>query len=112
MAHDDPRRQIAAVEACLYQRLDAKHTLTPQAMLWTAYAPRWERAAPRVARAAVDRALGEHAIIAAGAWLPACWRRRDGETLTQAISASCWLAFPDPNGICSQATLSPSLPNR
>ena len=25
---DDPRRQVAAVEACLYKRLDAKHTLT------------------------------------------------------------------------------------
>ena len=28
VAQDDPRRQVAAVEACLYRRLDAKHTLT------------------------------------------------------------------------------------
>ena len=28
VADDDPRRQVAAVEACLYRRLDAKHTLT------------------------------------------------------------------------------------
>lgn len=26
---DDPRRQVAAVEGCLYRRLDEKHTLTP-----------------------------------------------------------------------------------
>ena len=38
VAQCNPRRQVAAVEACLYQRLDAKHTLTPHATVW-----RWPR---------------------------------------------------------------------
>ena len=47
VAQDDPRRQVAAVEACLYQRLDAKHTLTPHedALGWRVRA-RWGCAAP------------------------------------------------------------------
>ena len=64
--HDDPRRQVAAVEACLYKRLDAKHTLTSQAMLMDGVRAAMGMCGPGLARAAVDRALAEHAIVAAG----------------------------------------------
>jgi exodeoxyribonuclease V alpha subunit len=66
VTHDDPRRQVAAVESCLYQRLDAKHTLTPQAMLLDGVCAAMGVCSTEVARAAVNRALGEHAIIATG----------------------------------------------
>ena len=62
----DPRRQVAAVEACLYQRLDAKHTLTPHAMLLDGVCAAMGTRSPGMVRAAVDRALGEHAIVATG----------------------------------------------
>jgi exodeoxyribonuclease V alpha subunit len=63
---DDPRRQVAAVEASLYKRLDAKHTLTPQAMLVDGVCAALGTRSIGMARAAVDRALGDHAIVAAG----------------------------------------------
>jgi exodeoxyribonuclease V alpha subunit len=66
VAQDDPRRQVAAVEACLYRRLDAKHTLTPHAMLLDDVCAAMGTRSTGVARAAVDRALCEHAIVAAG----------------------------------------------
>jgi exodeoxyribonuclease V alpha subunit len=66
VAHDDPRRQIAAVEACLYKRLDAKHTLTPQVALVGGVCAAMRMCSTHVARAAVDRALAEHAIVATG----------------------------------------------
>ena len=37
VTHDDPRRQVAAVEACLYKRLDAKHTVTPYECSWAVF---------------------------------------------------------------------------
>jgi exodeoxyribonuclease V alpha subunit len=64
VARDDPRRQVAAVEACLYRRLDAKHTLTPEAMLLHGVCDAMGTRKTGVARAAVDRALREQAIIA------------------------------------------------
>ena len=59
-----PRRQVAAVEACLYQRLDAKHTLTPRVMLLDGTCAAMGTGSTRHGAAAVDRALGEHAIVA------------------------------------------------
>ena len=61
---DDPRRRIAAVEACLYRRLDAKHTLTSVGMLVGDVAAAL-RCVESTARAAIDRAWREHAIIVA-----------------------------------------------
>ncbi len=65
VAQDDPRRQVAAVEAYLYRRLDAKHTLTAHAMLLDGVCGVMGTLNNSVARAAVDRAAREHAIIAA-----------------------------------------------
>jgi exodeoxyribonuclease V alpha subunit len=64
LTDDDPRRQIAAVEACLYRRLDAKHTLTSAGVLVGEVAVALGCGEP-AARAAIDRASREHAIIAA-----------------------------------------------
>ncbi len=66
VTHDDPRRQVAAVEACLYKRLDTKHTLTPYEMLLDSLSNVMGMCSTGVACAAVDRALDEHAIIATG----------------------------------------------
>jgi exodeoxyribonuclease V alpha subunit len=66
VTHDDPRRQVAAVEACLYKRLDTKHTLTPYEILLDSLSNVMGMCSTRVARAAVDRALDEHAIVATG----------------------------------------------
>jgi exodeoxyribonuclease V alpha subunit len=63
---DDPRRQVAAVEAYLYRRLDAKHTLTVREMLLDGLCGAMGMCSLGVARAAVDRALREHAIVDAG----------------------------------------------
>ncbi len=65
ITEDDPRRQVAAVEACLYRRLDAKHTLTPKPILLDGVCEALATRNTFVARAAVDRALREHAIVAA-----------------------------------------------
>ena len=64
LTDDDPRRQIAAVEACLYRRLDAKHTLTSAGVLVGDVAAALRCGEP-AAMAAIDRASREHAIIAA-----------------------------------------------
>lgn len=64
VAEHDPRRQVAAVEAFLYRRLDAKHTLTPRAMLLDGV--RGQTQSLDVASAAVDQALNEHAIVVTG----------------------------------------------
>ena len=66
VALDDPRRQVAAVEAYLYRRLDAKHTLTAREMLLDGLCGAMGMRSLGVARAAVDRALREHAIVDAG----------------------------------------------
>ena len=66
VTQDDPRRQVAAVEACLYKRLDVKHTLTPQATLLGGVCAALGTRSAGMARAAVDRAVGEHAIVATG----------------------------------------------
>lgn len=59
----DPRRQVAAVEAFLYRRLDAKHTLTPRAMLLDGVRGQMQTRSLDVASAAVEQALNEHAIV-------------------------------------------------
>jgi exodeoxyribonuclease V alpha subunit len=64
VTQDDPRRQVGVVEACLYRRLDAKHTLTPLAMLLDCACTAMGTRNSRIAHAAVDRALREHAIVA------------------------------------------------
>jgi exodeoxyribonuclease V alpha subunit len=64
LTDDDPRRQIAAVEACLYRRLDANHTLTSAGVLVGDVAAALRCGEP-AARAAIDRASREQAIIAA-----------------------------------------------
>jgi exodeoxyribonuclease V alpha subunit len=64
LADDDPRRQIAAVEACLYRRLDAKHTLTSVGMLVADVAAAL-CCRESTAREAIDRACREDAIIGA-----------------------------------------------
>lgn len=51
VAQCDPRQQVAAVEACLYQRLDAKHTLTPNAMLSDGVCAAMGTRSPGMARA-------------------------------------------------------------
>jgi exodeoxyribonuclease V alpha subunit len=66
VAQDDPRRQIAAVEACLYRRLDAKHTWTPKVVLLDGVCGAVGTRSAGVAHAAVDQAVREHAIVAAG----------------------------------------------
>jgi len=66
VAQDDPRRQVAAVEAYLYRRLDAKHTLTAPEMLLDGLCCAMGMRNLDVARAAVDRALREHAIVDTG----------------------------------------------
>jgi exodeoxyribonuclease V alpha subunit len=66
VAQNDPRRQVGAVEACLYRRLDAKHTLTPQAMLLDGVCSVMRTRRRSVACAAVDQAVREHAIVATG----------------------------------------------
>jgi exodeoxyribonuclease V alpha subunit len=65
VAQDDPRRQVAAVEAYLYRRLDAKHTLTAHAMLLDGVCGVMGTLNNSVAHAAMDRATHEHAIVAA-----------------------------------------------
>jgi exodeoxyribonuclease V alpha subunit len=66
VTRDDPRRQVAVVEACLYRRLDAKHTLTPQEVLVQTVCAAMGARSTGVAQAAVDRAMCEHAIAATG----------------------------------------------
>ena len=64
LVDDDPRRQVAAVEACLYRRLDAKHTLTSAGMLVAEVATAL-RCCESTAMGAIDRSGREYAIIAA-----------------------------------------------
>jgi len=66
VAEHDPRRQVAAVEAFLYRRLDSKHTLTPRAMLLDGVRAQMQTRSLDVARAAVVQAQNEHAIVATG----------------------------------------------
>jgi exodeoxyribonuclease V alpha subunit len=63
VAQNDPRRRIAAVEACLYRRLDAKHTLTPREMLLEGVCGVMQTRSLDVASAAVEQALSEQAIV-------------------------------------------------
>jgi exodeoxyribonuclease V alpha subunit len=64
VADDDPRRRTAAVEACLYRRLDAKHTLTSVGTLGDAVMAAL-RCGKSTARGAIDHACRGHAIVAA-----------------------------------------------
>src|SRR5260370_31760491 len=64
VADDDPRRRVAAVEACLYRRLDAKHTL-PSVSILVGDVAAALRCGQSTASAAIDRAWQGHAIIAA-----------------------------------------------
>ena len=64
VADDDPRRWTAAVEACLYRRLDAKHTLTSVGTLGDAVMAAL-RCGESTARGAIDHACRGHAIVAA-----------------------------------------------
>jgi exodeoxyribonuclease V alpha subunit len=61
---DDPRRQVAAVEASLYRRLDAKHTLTSKSIVLHEVAVLLGARQQQIAQTAVDRALQESAIVA------------------------------------------------
>ena len=105
VALDDPRRQVAAVEACLYRRLDAKHTLTSHAMLLDGVCGAMGTRSTGVARAAVDLRSARARDRRHWGWLPASWGRRDGKEPSRTVSASCWLAFPDRNGICFSINL-------
>jgi exodeoxyribonuclease V alpha subunit len=62
VARDDARRQAAAVEAFLYQRLDAKHTVTPHGDAVEGVSSILGTRDRREAQAAIDRALSAHAI--------------------------------------------------
>jgi exodeoxyribonuclease V alpha subunit len=64
IADDDPRRRVAAVEACLYRRLDAKHTLTSVGTLGDAVVAALS-CGKSTARGAIDHACRGHAIVAA-----------------------------------------------
>ena len=64
VADDDPRRRTAAVEACLYRRLDAKHTLTSVGTLGATVMAAL-RCGKSTARGAIDHACRGHAIVAA-----------------------------------------------
>ena len=63
VTQNDPRRRIAAVEACLYRRLDAKHTLTPKEMLLDGVRGAMQTRSLDVANAAVEQALSAQAIV-------------------------------------------------
>jgi exodeoxyribonuclease V alpha subunit len=63
VADDDPRRRIAAVEACLYRRLDAKHTLTGVSTLAGDVAAALHCGESTAVRA-IGAALRERAIVA------------------------------------------------
>lgn len=63
VTQNDPRRRIAAVEACLYRRLDAKHTLTPKEMLLDGVRGVMQTRSLDVANAAVEQALSARAIV-------------------------------------------------
>lgn len=60
---DDPRRQVAAVEASLYRRLDAKHTVTPHELALERTLTTLGTRDRSVAEAALKRAMDQHAII-------------------------------------------------
>ena len=62
----DPRRQVAAVEAFLYRRLDSKHTLTPRAMLLDGVRRQMQTRGLDGASVAVEQAGNEHAIVVTG----------------------------------------------
>ena len=60
---DDPRRRVAAVEAFLYRRLDAKHTLTSQSLLLDGVRGQLCVCSLDEASAAVDQAQNANAIV-------------------------------------------------
>ena len=79
VADDDPRRRIAAMEACLYRRLDAKHTLTGVSTLAGNVAAALHCGESTAMRAIGD-ALRDRAIVAVADGYLAGRRRRDGES--------------------------------
>ena len=66
VAEDDPRRRVAAVEAFLYRRLDAKHTLTPRATLLDGVRSYLCAHSLNEADAAVEQARNANAIALTG----------------------------------------------
>ena len=62
VADDDPRRRVAAVEARLYRRLDAKHTVTSAGVLVDG-ASAALCCGESTAGGAIDQALRENAIV-------------------------------------------------
>jgi exodeoxyribonuclease V alpha subunit len=66
ITRDDPRRQVAAVEAFLYRRLDAKHTLTPREVALKGVSYTLGTQNREEAQVAIDRAEREYAIVPYG----------------------------------------------
>jgi len=62
VTEDDPRRHVAAVEAFLYHRLDAKHTLTPRTTLLDGVRSQLRARCLEEADAAVEQARNANAI--------------------------------------------------
>lgn len=60
---DDPRRLVASVEAILYKRLDAKHTLTPHDLVVRGVSAALGGSNKMLAVTAVERAVGEYAVV-------------------------------------------------
>jgi exodeoxyribonuclease V alpha subunit len=63
LAIDDPRRQVAAVEAFLYRRLDAKHTATPPNILLEGVKGTLGTHSKEQARSAIGRATEQFAVV-------------------------------------------------
>ncbi len=68
LAPDDPRRQVGAVEAAMFDRLDAKHTATRQPMLTSAVA-RLLHCGPQAAQSAIRQAVADGAALESRAGL-------------------------------------------
>ncbi len=71
VTEDDPRRHVAAVEAFLYHRLDAKHTLTPRTTLLDGVRSQLRARCLDEADAAVEQARNANAIaVTSGGYQP------------------------------------------
>lgn len=64
VSENDPRRQVAAVEAGLYRRLDAKHTVTPRELAIHSTMLTLGSKDRSVAEDALNHAIVQHAIVA------------------------------------------------
>ncbi|MCI0557101.1 MAG: AAA family ATPase, partial [Nitrososphaera sp.] len=63
ISKDDSRRQVAAVEAFLYRRLEAKHTVTPREIALKGISTLLGVKNGSDAQTAIDRAVNEYAIV-------------------------------------------------